>query len=119
MAKHDHPEGSCPFIEVMEVVGGKWRGTIVYCLAERPKRFNELRNEVSPITQKMLTQELRSLERDGLVSRKQYPEIPPKVVYTLTELGESLKPIFKSLDQWKEAHFKLVIQAQMRYDKAT
>ena len=119
MRKHDHPEGACPFIEVMEVVGGKWRGTIIYCLADGPSRFNELRNEISQITQKMLTQELRALERDGLVLREQYPEIPPKVVYSLTELGETLKPIINSIDQWKTTHFKSVIQAQARYDKAT
>ncbi len=117
MAKHNHPEGACPFVEVMEVVGGKWRGTIIYCLAERPKRFNELRNEMAPVTQKMLAQELRALERDGLVLREQYPQIPPKVVYSLTELGETLKPIINLIDQWKTENLVSVIQAQTRYDK--
>ncbi|MEM7307653.1 MAG: helix-turn-helix domain-containing protein [Planctomycetota bacterium] len=115
-ARTDRPdEGSCSFVQVMEVVGGKWRGTILYCLGQGPRRFNELRREVAPISQKVLTQELRALERDGLVSRVHHPEIPPRVVYSLTELGETLVSIFAAVDAWR-VHMGEVGQARARYD---
>ena len=108
--KEDAPE-LCTFVEVMEVVGGKWRGTILLCLSHGAKRFNELRREVAPITQKMLSQELRSLERDGLVERVHFAEIPPRVVYSVTELGETLVPIFEQISAWR-AHVPEVMKAR-------
>ncbi len=119
MSKGNQAGGpGCHFIEVMEVVGGKWRGTILFCLSKGPRRFNELRREIPSITQKMLTQELRSLERDGLVHREQFPEIPPRVEYSLTELGQSMMAIFKKIDQWRPKLSK-VMTARARYDKRT
>lgn len=101
----------CSFLDVMSVIGGKWRGTIIYCLSMGPRRFNELRREVSPITQKMLTQELKALAQDGLVARQRHSRIPPRVVYSLTELGESLIPIFESIYAWR-IHYHAVARAR-------
>lgn len=101
MTNLNEPSEECPFIEVMEVVGGKWRGSIIHCLAKGPKRFNELRRELGPITQKVQTQELRALERDGLVHREQQAESPPHVVYSITELGRTLVPILQQVSDWR------------------
>ena len=121
MSEPTSPEPSsapeqCHFIQVMEVVGGKWRGTIIYCLSKGSVRFGELRREIGPITQKMLTQELRSLERDGLVARVQYPEIPPRVVYSLTEFGKSTLPIFQQIETWS-SNLSAVETARLSYDQ--
>lgn len=110
------PGSDCSFVEVMNVVGGKWRGTIIYCLGMGPRRFNELRREVTPITQKMLTQELRALERDGLVSRVHHAEIPPRVVYSLTELGLSLVSVFSLIKEWMP-NMDAVAEARVGYDE--
>ncbi len=115
MESHSHPEDKCPFIDVWDVVGGKWRGTLIYCLTHGPLRFNELRREAAPISQKVLTKELRALQRDGLISRVQYPEIPPRVVYSLTELGRSLTPILAMIEHWME-NLPAVRQARDAYD---
>lgn len=90
---------SCGFEVTKEVIGGKWKG-LVYFLMNGPKRTSELKRIVPNITQKMLIQTLRELEDSGLVSRKMYNQVPPKVEYSSTELGESLKPILQELCQW-------------------
>jgi DNA-binding HxlR family transcriptional regulator len=90
----------CDFEVTMDVIGGKWKGLIVYFLIEGPKRTSELKRIVTGITQKMLIQTLRELEADGIVVRKSYNQVPPKVEYSLTELGESLGPIMMSLCNW-------------------
>ena len=87
----------CPFTNAMRVIGGKWKIVIVGHLMQGEKRFGELKREVKGITQKMLTQQLRELESDGIVHREIYKEIPPKVEYSLTEFGKSLGPIMKEL----------------------
>ncbi len=112
----EHPEGHCPFLEVWSVVGGKWRGTLLYCLASRSLRFSELRLAAAPISRKVLTQELRALQRDGLIHRRRYPENPPKVVYRLSALGQTLAPILRQIDDWK-VNLEKVEQARAVYDQ--
>lgn len=99
----------------MEVVGGKWRGTIIYCLSAGPLRFNTLRDALAPISSKVLSHELKSLERDGLVARVQYLEIPPRVEYALTELGTSLVDIFDLVYAWR-SNMKSVIESRRVFD---
>jgi DNA-binding HxlR family transcriptional regulator len=88
-------------IEVtLDYLGGKWKTVILYLLSKKIMRFNELKRETTGITHKMLTQQLKELERDGLINRNAYDEIPPKVEYSLTKLGESLIPILNCMCQW-------------------
>lgn len=84
----------------MRVIGGKWKLPLVYYLQEGPKRFSALQKDLPAVTTKMLTQQLRELEKDGVVSRKIYPVIPPKVEYSLTSRGTTLMPILELLTQW-------------------
>lgn len=89
----------------IEVFGGKWKSIILYYLMEDgPIRFNELQRRVNGITQRMLTKQLRDLQAYGLVHREAYPEVPPRVEYSLTERGRTLAPILKSLRKWGENH---------------
>lgn len=90
----------CNLEVTLEVIGGKWKGLILYYLVKGPKRTSELKRLVQNISQKMLIQTLKELEADGLVSRKMFNQVPPKVEYSTTELGQSLEPILKSLCQW-------------------
>jgi len=99
--KHEGYECSfgCSVEAAIEAIGGKWKGVILYHLSTT-KRFNELRKLMPSITQRMLTKQLRELERDGILSRKIYAEVPPKVEYSLTEFGRTLQPILKELEKW-------------------
>jgi len=94
----------CPAEEAMEVFGGKWRVGIVHHLAEGPLRFSELRRRLPGITQKMLTQQLRHLQQYGIVERRQFPEIPPRVEYSLTDLGATLLPVLAAITDWSCQH---------------
>ncbi|PHR73413.1 MAG: transcriptional regulator [Arcobacter sp.] len=96
----------CPVETALDVLAGKWKILILWYLRAETKRFNELQKLMPRTTQKMLIQKLRELESDGLVNRKVYPVVPPKVEYSLTTYGESLKPILKSLYLWGEIHKK-------------
>lgn len=97
----------CPVTTALSVIGGKWKVIILWHLKEGGvKRFGELQRLVSGISQKMLTQELRDLEESGLVSRKVYPVVPPKVEYSLTETGWSLKPVLEQLCEWGKEYRK-------------
>lgn len=109
-------ENACPIGGSINVFGGKWKPEILYFLNQSPRRFNELRRLIPNVTQRMLTQQLRELERDGLIDREQFLEIPPKVVYTMTELGHSLIPIFNQLEKWNAVNMRQVEKARMRYD---
>ena len=102
----------CPLEDVIAVFGGKWKSSILWHLEEGPRRFNELKRLFPAISQRMLTKQLRSLVRDGLVHREHYPEIPPRVVYSLTELGKSLEPIFIAMGQWGDQHMATVEKAR-------
>jgi DNA-binding HxlR family transcriptional regulator len=92
----------CPFEFALDMVSGKWKSLVLYYLSEETLRYGEIRKKIDGITQKMLTQTLRELEKNGLVSRKVYPVVPPKVEYTITQSGASLIPIFESLQAWGE-----------------
>ena len=94
-----------PFGYTMSVIGGKWKMVIIYLLAENQTvRFNELKRQLGTITFKVLSSQLKELEADGLVKRKEYPQIPPKVEYSLSEKGRSLYPIMEAMCQWGEQY---------------
>ncbi len=97
----------CPVEATLEKIGGKWKGIILYHLLERTYRFGELRRTMPGITQNMLTKQLRELEGDGLIQRKVYAEVPPKVEYSVTETGESLREIIMKMRDWGKQHFGL------------
>ena len=98
-------ENSCPVTATMQVLGGKWKAILINAIYfTSPARFGELKRSVKGITQSMLTQQLRELEDDGLISRKIYAEIPPRVEYTLTEFGLTLSPIMQSMAKWGEEY---------------
>lgn len=90
----------CPMGTAIGIIGGKWKLPILYNLRNGTMRFNELQKALPMVTQKMLTQQLREMERDGLLVRKIYAEVPPKVEYTLTEMTRKLEPILYSLCEW-------------------
>jgi DNA-binding HxlR family transcriptional regulator len=95
-----HQAGSCAVETTLEIIGGRWKVLILRELFSGTKRFSELQRTLSGITQKMLTQQLRELEQDGLVHRQVYPVVPPKVEYSLTALGQTLQPVLKAMHEW-------------------
>lgn len=95
---------SCGLDAAVDVVGGKWKALILWALHERPHRFGELRRELDGISEKVLIQQLKDLERDGIVDRAVHEQVPPKVVYSLTPLGESLNAALEPLGDWGDAH---------------
>lgn len=94
--KRELPE--CPVATTVQLIGSKWKLLILRNLMNRPWRFNELRKDLEGISQKVLTDSLRSMEQDGLITRTVYAEVPPRVEYSLSELGESMRPIIKSME---------------------
>ena len=96
----------CPVEATLDLVGGKWKGVIVYHLLELTLRFNELRRKLPTATQRMLTRQLRELEECGLVHREIFPQVPPRVDYSLTEEGRSLAPIILAMHDWGTRHLK-------------
>ena len=98
---------ACPVATTVSLIGSKWKLLIIRNLLARPWRFNELKKDLDGISQKVLTDSLRSLENDGLITRTVYPEVPPRVEYTLTELGQSLKPILDAMRIWGEGYKSL------------
>lgn len=95
---------ACPVATTVSLIGSKWKLLIMRNLLARPWRFNELRKDLDGISQKVLTDSLRSMEADGLVVRTVYAEVPPRVEYALSPLGESMKPIIKSMETWGLAY---------------
>jgi DNA-binding HxlR family transcriptional regulator len=91
---------TCPAEVTLAVIGGRWKVLILFQLFQGVKRFSELGRALAGITQKMLTQQLRELERDGIVARTVYPQVPPRVEYRLTPLGETLKPVVSAMCKW-------------------
>ncbi|MGW5309297.1 winged helix-turn-helix transcriptional regulator [Nocardia thailandica] len=104
----------CPTRELLDHIAGKWTVLIVDALADGTLRYTDLRARIEGISQKMLTQTLRALEHDGFVERTAYPTIPPRVEYTLTELGHSLREPIAALREWIEAHIDDVEAARLR-----
>ncbi len=102
---------------VLARVGDKWSVLIIVLLGGGPKRFNQIKGMVGGISQRMLTLTLRGLERDGLVKRTQFPTIPPRVDYELTELGQSLWEAVKPLGQWAQSHVKHIARARAAFDE--
>jgi len=90
----------CPVEATLSYLDGKWKGVILFHLMDRTLRFNELRRHLPAITQRMLTKQLRELEKSGLISRTVYPVVPPRVEYALTPLGSTLKPVIRALAAW-------------------
>ena len=98
--KYELTNENCSVYDVMGIIGGKWKIDIIYHLGENTLRFGELKKSLLPITQQMLSKQLKELENNNIVKRKTYPEIPPKVEYSLTEIGKSLNPVIKSITKW-------------------
>lgn len=94
----------CTVDAALAVIGGRWKGVILYYLLSGHRRFNELRRLLPGITQRMLTLQLRELETSGLLTRKVYAQVPPKVEYSLTELGRQLEPVLLGLKAWGQAY---------------
>jgi DNA-binding HxlR family transcriptional regulator len=90
----------CPAERTLDVIGGRWKVLILWQLFQGQRRFSELFRALDGVTQKMLTQQLRELEKDGIVHRQVYPQIPPKVEYSLTPLGKSLRPVVDAMCEW-------------------
>ena len=97
----------CPVETSLSIIGGKWKGMILYHLLSGTKRFSELEKAMPAVTHRTLTLQLRELENDGIVSRKIYAEVPPRVEYSLTEFGRSVRPVIESLRQWGQAYQNL------------
>lgn len=96
-----------PFGYTLSIMNGKWKMVILYLLSEEKIiRFNELRRQIGRITYKMLSDQLKELEADGLIIRKEYPQVPPKVEYSLSEKGKSLMPILEAMCDWGVSHMK-------------
>ena len=91
---------ACPVATTVQLIGSKWKLLILRNLLARPWRFNELKKNLEGVSQKVLTDSLRSLEKDGIVTRTVYPEVPPRVEYSLSELGDSMRPIINAMEQW-------------------
>ncbi|RFB78207.1 winged helix-turn-helix transcriptional regulator [Methylovirgula sp. 4M-Z18] len=104
--RHDRFDCSpgCPVEATLALIGGKWKGVVLWHLLQGTLRFNEIRRRLPDVTQRMLTNQLRELERDGFVIRTVYPEVPPKVEYRLSERGRSLEPVILALRAWGEAN---------------
>lgn len=116
-AEVEHTPTNCHAREMLVRVGDKWSVYIIHVLGDAGTlRFNELRSRVDGISQRMLTVTLRGLERDGLVARTVYPEVPPRVEYRLTRLGKTLRQLVRGLIEWSEAHLTEVDAARAGYD---
>ncbi len=116
-------DGPCRVERAIQVFGGKWKPAILFYLLRggeqerQPLRFNELRKLIPEVTQRMLTRQLRELERDGLVVRKDFGEMPPRVEYSATVLAVRLAPVFKTIEQWGTADLPNVVRARKQFDR--
>ncbi len=106
----------CPSRQLLNRIGDTWSVLIVVLLADGTRRYSELAAEIHGVSPKMLTQTLRGLERDGLISRTVHPVVPPRVDYALTELGRSLHGLVEGLEKWAEANIEEVVEARAAYD---
>ena len=102
LTKEEMP--ACPVATTVSLIASKWKLLIIRNLLARPWRFNELKKDLEGISQKVLTDSLRSMEADSIITRTVYPEVPPRVEYALSELGESMRPIIQSMETWGLAY---------------
>ena len=102
LTKEEMP--ACPVATTVALIGSKWKLLILRNLLARPWRFNELKRDLAGISQKVLTDSLRSMEAVGIITRTVYPEVPPRVEYALSELGESMRPVIRSMEEWGKAY---------------
>jgi DNA-binding HxlR family transcriptional regulator len=111
----------CPLADLIDLIGGRWKVLALWRLLDGPKRFTELKRLMPGVTQKMLTQQLRKLEAAGLVRREVFPQVPPKVEYSLTPTGEELRSLLSTLAAWAQAHMPALRAGIQRVDavKAT
>lgn len=106
--------GGCPVSSTLKVFGGKWKPIILYFISIDVNRFGELQRMIPDCSKRMMTKQLRELESDGLIDRKVFAQVPPKVIYSLTEKGESLRPIFRELSKWG---IKNVLEPRLNNEK--
>ena len=104
IAKKIHGAEDCPITATIGVIGGKWKPTIIWLLLDGPMRFGELHKAMSGIALKVLSRHLKELEADGIILRKAYPEVPPRVEYSLSPKGESLGSVLHLLSEWSRKH---------------
>ena len=104
LTKEELPE--CPVATTVQLIGSKWKLLILRNLMDRPWRFNELKKSLEGVSQKVLTDSLRSLENDGIITRTVYAEVPPRVEYALSDIGESMRPILTSMKEWGDNYKK-------------
>lgn len=102
----------CPVATTVQLIGNKWKLLILRNLLARPWRFNEMLRSIPGISQKVLTDNLRAMEKDGIIIRTVYPEVPPRVVYSLSELGDSMRPIIKAMEVWGKNYQQMVKAAE-------
>jgi DNA-binding HxlR family transcriptional regulator len=114
--QYDAYLAACPSRQMLDTVADKWVTLVLTALADGPRRYSELSRRIAGVSQKMLTQTLRSLERDGLVDREVTPAVPVRVDYRLTPLGESLVTVMSMVKEWAEEHMPEVQRARRRYD---
>lgn len=103
-AAHREVKSGCTLEASLQLIGGRWKAVVIHHLLDGKRRFGELRRLLPRCTQRMLTLQLRELERDGLVKRTVYTEVPPRVEYELTDFGRSLRPVLESLYEWGERY---------------
>jgi len=106
--------GGCPVSATLKIIGGKWKPLILYFVSVDVNRFGKLQQMMPDCSKRMMTTQLRELEGDGLIHREVFAEVPPKVIYTLTEKGESLRPLFSELSKWG---IKNVLEPRMKEKK--
>lgn len=109
----------CPTQRVLETIADKWSVIVIYVLSKETRRYSELQRVIGGISQKMLTQTVRKLERDGIVERHVYPVVPPKVEYSLTPLGQTLTEVLKEVCEWAQVHWNEIEAARVRYDEGS
>lgn len=97
---------ACPIELTMHIIGGKWKGIILFLLSQSPMNYNAIRREIPGVTQRILTLQLRDMEKDGIIEREETSDYPKKVIYYLTALGEDLIPIIKSIEKWGNAYMR-------------
>lgn len=110
---------SCQVRDALLIIGGKWKSMILHALVinKEPIRFGALKSIIPEISQKMLTQQLREMERDGLAKRVAYPEIPPRVEYSITELGMSVGAIYEKIYRWQQDNYSKIEECRKQYDE--